>query len=219
MTRYLYRHAIGGLFHVDEAYARARLPEGLHPVGFRLDNAILSVMAFDFAESEAGPFTELALMWVVPPDARPGEDLPEVGLYPWFLATSTEASRRLASDRLHLPVVDVDIRCVFDRQGARETVEVSDPEGRLLRLEVERAKLAPTSRLFQCFARGPGGLYQAPVYMQGWLGEHEEERGRLEVDDHPRIQGLAAALADDVPFREQVVEGGQEDFGAMGRWP
>ncbi len=218
MTRYLYRHAIGGLFHLDEDYARARLPGGLHPLGFRLGQAIFSLMAFDFVDSEAGSFTELALMLLVPPDARPGQGLPEIGLYPWLLATSTAASRELAQERLRLPVYAQDIRCDFARGGSRESVEISDAQGTILKLEVSRCDLKPTARLFQCFAQGPEGLYQAPVQMQGWLGEHEEERGRLELSDHPLLAGLDDALSDEVPFREQLVEGGQEDFGAMEHW-
>ena len=219
MTRYLYRHAIGGLFHVDERWARARLPASLHPIGFRLDQAIFSLMAFDFVDSEAGPFTELALMLLVPPDGRPGQDLPEVGLYPWLLATSTPASRALAAERLLLPVHPKDIRCDFTRGEARESVEISDEDGLILRLEVARRPLSPASRLFQCFALGPQGVvHQAPVRMQGWLGEHEEEVGLLALEGHPLLDGLDLALGDDVPFREQLVEGGQEDFGAMEAW-
>lgn len=218
MTRYLYRHAIGGLFHVDEGFARERLPGALPPLGFRLGSAIFSLMVFDFVDSEAGPFTELALMLVVPPDARPGQALPEVGLFPWLLATSTAASRELAASRLRLPVHPRDIACRFARDAATEHVEVVEGGRTALRLRVTRRSLAPAERLYQCFARGPEGLYQAPVRMQGWLGEHEEETGLLTLSDHPLIADLAGALADDVPFREQVVEGGQEDFGAMEVW-
>jgi hypothetical protein len=218
MTRYLYRHALGGLFHVDEGFARARLPAALSPFGFRLGNAIFSLMVFDFVDSEAGPFTELALMLIVPPGARPGQPLPEVGLFPWLLATSTPASRELAASRLRLPVHPRDIECHFERDAGSERVEVVEGGRTVLRLRIGRRPLAPTERLFQCFARGPAGLYDAPVRMQGWLGEHEDETGLLTLGEHPIVADLAAALADDVPFREQVVAGGQEEFGAMEVW-
>jgi hypothetical protein len=214
MTRYLYRRAVGGLFHVDEGWARSLLPPSLSPLGARLGSAMLSLVVFDFVQSEAGPFTELASMLLVPPDVRRGEPFPEVGLYPHLLCTSSQASRVLARDRLRLPVDPTDIEARFERDGDRERVEVLAGGERVLALAVTRRHGRFASRLFQCFTMHDQ-LQRAPVRMEGWVGEHEEETGRLELGSHPLVAGLARALADEVPFREQVVEGGQEDFGEM----
>ena len=92
--------------------------------------------------------------------------------------------------------------------------EVRIDDQLLLELSIRSRKTEPTSRLFQCFTQ-QDNLYQAPVWMQGWLAEHEEEAGLLKPGEHPWGLELDDMLDDVVPFREQFVEGGQEDFGEM----
>lgn len=215
MTRYAYRQALGAFFHVDESFVRSRLPRSLMPLGARAGSAILSALVFDFIDSEAGPFTELALMWVVPPEARAGLELPLIGVYPFLLATSTEASRDLARGRLRLPVQDTLIETRFSQEGPMHHAEVLTDGERLLRLAVKKGRTGEsTSRLYQCFAQ-QDPLFDAPVQMRGWVAEHQEEVGRLELSDHAWVRGLESALEDNVPFREQFVENGLEDFGDM----
>ncbi len=218
MIHFIYRKVVGALFHVDESFARNLLPEGLHPLDFRLGSAICSLMVFDFVESEVGPYTELAMTLYVPPDARPHEPMPEVGIFPWVLATSTEPSRRLAEERLSLPGYPQDVTARFESEGASERVEVFEGEQPVLRLEVETRNTKRTERLFQCFTRGPEGILHSPVTMSGSFAEHEEELGSLELFEHPLVSDLDRALADDVPFREQVAEAGRQTFEGMERW-
>lgn len=218
MIRFLYRRVVGGLFHVDADFARARLPKGLEPLDFRLDHAVCSVTAFDFVESDAGPYTELALMIYVPPDVRPGRPIPEVGLFPWVLATSTKASRDLAYDRLYMPGYDGDVVTTFERDDDGDTVYVTEGDRPILRMNVARRDVKPHDRLFQAFSAGPNGLYQSPVTMKSRIGEHELELGHIELFDHPLVAGLDDALADDIPFREQVAEGGEQLFDGMEVW-
>ena len=218
MIQFIYRKVVGALFHVEESFARSHLPAGLHPLDFRLGSAICSLMVFDFVDSEVGPYTELAMTLYVPPDARPGEPMPEVGIFPWILATSTEPARRLAAERLSLPGYPRDVGARFESDGTSERVEVFEGEQPILSLQVEKRNHKRTERLFQCFTRGSEGLLQSPVTMAGGFAEHEEELGRLELFDHPLVAALDRALDDEVPFREQVADAGQQTFRGMERW-
>ena len=61
-------------------------------------------------------------------------------------------------------------------------------------------------------------MYQSAVTMKSPIGEHELELGEIELFDHPLVAELDAALADEIPFREQVAEGGEQAFDGMEFW-
>lgn len=215
MTRYGFRQALGGFFAVDTAALRRHLPGGLSPIEVHPGQSVLAVTIFEFVESEVGGYGELVISAVVPPFATRDEALPDAAFFPLALATTTPASRRHAAERWHLPEhpTCLDIRFEVGANAAEAFVE---DEGRpVLRLRVGRTRATASHRSYQCFSRDRGAIYRVPIDIVGPLDEHEEDRGILELVDHPVTASIAAALDDPHPFREQYMGAGEQRFGEL----
>lgn len=215
MTRYGFRSGLGGLFHADARKAAALLPEGLTLVESHPGLGVLVVNIFDFDASEVGPYQELVVSLVVLPWAPRGEPLPFSAVFPVLLATNTDASREHAAERWRLPKLDRCLSIEVDLGADSRVVVVRDERQTLLRLRVTGTKLVETRRTYQCFSADTQHLYRVPIEIVGALSEHEDERGHLELGDHPLAATIAPLLDDPIPFCEQCIGTGEERFGEL----
>jgi len=215
MTRYGFRQAVGGLFLAGEGALRTRLPEGLWPLQAMPGFGVLAITAFDFVESEVGPYTELVFSVLVPPWAPSDEDLPDAAYYPFFLATNTEAARAHAAERWRLPAHDRCLGIKFERDGDRRCVHVSDGPTPALQLTVDTLGGSPQTRRYLCFSAAGSTLYRVAIDIRGSLDEHEEESGLLELFEHAVADEVSGMIEDDVPFREQYMDQGEQRFADL----
>ena len=139
--------------------------------------------------------------------------MPRAALYPFLVATTTRASRQHGIEVWRLPHHDRDLEIAFDRGERRVTVTASEGRRRLLALTVfdaPEANWQSVEHRYQTFSRDDSGSYLSALEMSGPFMEHEEERGRLELE--PRAFSAAFDLGDidPVPFREQWMKDGVE---------
>lgn len=217
INRYEFRSALGGFFHADARRAAAMLPEGLVPLESHPGLAVLAVTVFDFHACEVGPYQELVASIMVVPWAPRGEVLPHAAVFPVLLATSTDAAREHASERQRLPKLDRCLTIEIDRVADGRVAVVRDDRHMLLRLRVTGEKPVESRRSYQCFSADAEHLYRAMIEFEGPMSEHEDERGSLELGDHPLAATLASLLDDPIPFREQCMDAGEERFSEIVR--
>jgi hypothetical protein len=215
MTRYGFSRAFGGFFHADAARLAALLPAGVHPFESHPGLGVLALTVFDFDASEVGSYRELVASVMVPPWAPRGEALPDAAFFPVLLATTTDRSRAHAAQRWKLPELD---RCLAIEVVASDgiaRVEVVDDRRALLRLTVGLALPAASRRFYQCFSRDAEQLHRVGIEIAGPLSEHEDERGELELCEHPLADWLGGLIDDPIPFREQSMGAGEQRFGSL----
>ena len=215
MTRYGFRQAVGAFFLADTSVLRTVLPNQLWPIEARPGYGVVAVTAFEFDETDVGPYGELVLSVLVPPFAGPNQPLPFAAYFPFALATSTEASRAHATERWRLPQYRKCLDISFDRSEQGRQVLVRDGDASVMRLAVGHSRSATAIRPYQCFSRDQEGLFRVDLTIEGAYDEHEEELGSLDLSDHDFMADFAAALDDDIPFREQSIDRGEQRFGDL----
>ena len=214
-TRYGFRNAANGFFEFPTENARLILPPQLEPVEPHHGTSILAMTAFDFSESMVGPYGELVMAVVVSPLVKPGERLPKAAMYPYRVATTTRAAREHAIERWHLPHWMEDVRIDWEPQPGSLTARVS-AEGRpVVELTVTDHSWSPVSQLFQAFMKDDAGRYLANMVFDGPQSEHEDERGKLVLHDHPFNRELQIPDVYDVPFREMWMRDGLQTFDPL----
>src|SRR5688572_14960222 len=178
-TYYRYRMCVGAYFEMPTADARSLIPDHLEPLEVQHERSILAVTAFDFTESLIGPYQEVVLAVVVPPMVEPGKPLPKAAFFPFMVGTSTEASRKHAMERWHLPHYMQDLDIEFQERSGEMTVHVRDGEAPVLDLTVTDFDFEPTRNVYSCFTVDEKSRYKVNIYMQAPHTEHEEERGSV----------------------------------------
>jgi len=212
LTRYGYRNAISAFVEFPTENARRILPAGLEPAELHHGASVLSMTAFDFTESEVGPYGEVVMSVIVAPLVQPGERLPKSAFYPFLVATTTRAAREHAIERWHLPHWMEDVEIAFAREGASLTARVRVDSAPVAELSVGEHSWQAVSHLYQSFMRDGSGAYFAKVLMEGAQSEHEEETGRLALHAHPFHKELVIDEVSDVPFRELWMRDGVQSF-------
>lgn len=214
-TRYGFSDGINGFFEFPTENARRILPSHLEPVELHHGSSILAMTAFNFTQSEVGPYGEVVMAVIVAPLVTPGERLPKAAYYPYIVATTTKASRDHAIQRWHLPhwMQDVEIR--FERESPIVTVRVRADAEPLADLTIAEHSWAPASFLYQSVMKDEAGAYVAHMLFEGELSEHEDEKGRIVLYDHPFHKGLEIAEVSDVPFRETWMRNGVQTFDPL----
>jgi hypothetical protein len=157
--------------------------------------------AFDFTESEVGPYGEVVMSVIVAPLVKPGEKLPKSAFYPYLVATTTKAAREHAIERWHLPHWMEDVEIAFRPEGAP-----------VAELTITDHSWSPVSHLYQSFMNDGSGAYLANITMEGKQSEHEEESGRLQLFEHPFNQDVAISAIYENPFRELWMRDGVQAF-------
>jgi len=214
-TLYTYRNAVGGFFDFPVEQARAILPKDLHPVELHHGSAILSVMAFDFTESEVGAYQELILGILVSPRVEPGTPMPHSAFYPYLLGTTTTASREHAIERWHLPHYMKDIGMSMEVEGDHERIVVKawDEDTPIAEMTITSHGWREAGQTHQSFMRDEEGSFLAQISMQGGLSETEDESGRLQLFPH----AMTAPIGDldevsELPLREIWMRDGLQTF-------
>jgi len=212
LTTYEFEHCVGAMFQMSTASARAILPEHLQPLEVQHTRSVLAVLAFRFTGSEVGAYDEVVLSVVTPPRMEPGQPLPSAAFYPFMLATSTEAARRHAMERWHLPHHMKDLSFSFESQGGVMRTRVTDEGAPVLELTVSEHSFEPVSRLYHCFMIDGDERLKVNIFMNADHAQHEEETGELLLFDHPMTEALRGADVSSYPFREEWYGAGIQTF-------
>lgn len=212
LTRYGYRNAISGFFEFPTENARRILPRHLEPAELHHGSSIFSMTAFDFTESEVGPYGEVVMSVIVAPLVKPGEKLPKSAFYPYLVATTTRAARDHAIERWHLPHWMEDVEVAFRQDGRSIGVRVAVGGAPVAELTITDHSWGPVSHLYQSFMKDDSGAYLANITMEGKQSEHEDESGRLKLFEHPFNQDLVLSEIYENPFRELWMRDGVQSF-------
>lgn len=216
LTRYGYRNAISGFFEFPTENARRILPRHLEPVELHHGTSIFSMTAFDFDKSEVGEYGEVVMSVIVSPFVKPGERLPKSAFYPYLVATTTQVAREHAIERWHLPHWMEDVQVAFVPEGGLLTARVRDAQGAAIaEMTIHQHSWSPVEHLYQSFMKDEQGAFQANILMAGEQSEHEDERGRLVLHEHPFNEALDIAEVYDVPFRELWMRAGMQTFDPL----
>ncbi len=211
-TYYGFRNCVGAFFEMPTADARKILPPHLQPMELQHTRSIFAIMAFEFTESEVGPYEELVLSVIVPPMVEPGRALPKAAFYPFIVGTSTEASRLHAIERWHLPHYMKDLDIGFDQSDGQMEVKVRDEGAPVVDLLVTDYQYEPVRYLYNSFMVDGDERFKANIYMEAPHSEHEEEAGSLTLYEHPMVEALTIPDIATYPFREQWYQAGRQTF-------
>ena len=214
-TRYSFRNAINGFFEFPTDNARRILPSHLEPVELHHGTSILAMTAFDFTESVVGPYGEVVMAVVVAPLVKPGERLPKAAMYPYRVATTTKAAREHAIERWRLPHWMEDVRIDWSDAAHGMTALVAADGEPVAELSITDHSWSSVSQLFQAFMRDDAAAYLAQMVFDGEQSEHEDEKGRVVLHEHPFNRELQIADVYEVPFREMWMRGGVQTFDPL----
>jgi hypothetical protein len=217
-TYYRYRLCVGAYFEMPTADARSLIPDHLEPLEVQHERSILAVTAFDFTESLIGPYQEVVLAVVVPPMVQPGRPLPKAAFFPFMVGTSTEASRQHAMERWHLPHYRSNLDISFDETPGEVIVHVRDAGSPVLDLTVTDFDFEETRNVYSCFTVDNGHHFKVNIYMDAPHTEHEEERGSVQLHEHPMTAGLSIDEINTYPFREEWYRAGMQTFELLERF-
>lgn len=211
-TYYGFDKCVGAFFEMATSEARKVLPSHLEPLEKQHERSIFAITAFHFTESEVGEYDEVVLAVIVPPIVEPGKPLPKAAMYPFMVATSTEAAREHAIARWHLPHIMKDLQIDFIESEGQMKVEVRDDGAPVLDLVVTEFESVPARNQYSVFTVGDDERFKVNIYMDAPHSEHEEERGRLTLYDHPFMGGVDPTEVDSYPFREEWYKKGLQTF-------
>jgi len=214
-TRYSFANAVNGFFEFPTENAKRILPAHIEPFELHHGSSIFAMTAFDFTESMVGAYGEVVMGVIVPPLVKPGERLPKSAFYPYRVATTTRAAREHAIERWHLPHWMEDIGLAWSKQGRSITARVTADGEPVAELTIEDHQWTTVSQLFQAFMKDDGGAYLANMVFDGPQCEHEDEKGKLVLHDHPFNRELAISEVYDVPFREMWMKDGLQTFDPL----
>jgi hypothetical protein len=212
LTRYGYRDAISGFFEFPTENARRILPAHLEPVEVHHGTSVFAMTGFDFTESEVGPYGELVMAVLVSPLVDAGHPFPKSAMFPYLVATTTRAAREHAIERWHLPHWMEDVEVRFDRAADHLDVHVRADGAPVVDMTIYQYQWNPVSHLHQSFMKDGDANYLAQITMAGPHSDHEDEKGRLKLHDHPFNKALSIPDVYDVPFREQWMRDGVQTF-------
>jgi hypothetical protein len=212
LTKYEFQQCVGAMFEMDTAHARKILPAHLQPLEVQHTRSVLAVLAFQFTESEVGPYDEVVLSIVTPPRMEPGHPLPTAAFYPFMLATSTEAARIHAIERWHLPHFMQDLSFSFHPEDGRVRTRVTDGDEPVVELTISEHAFEPVKRLYHCFMVNGEERLKVNIFMDAEHSQHEEETGSLVLHDHPLTKALLQADVSPYPFREECYGPGVQTF-------
>ena len=197
-----YSDIISGYFEFPTDNARRLLPAHLEPFELHHGSSILSVTVLDAPTSPAGPHRQILMGVAVVPLVKGDGPLPKAAVYPYMVATNNAMVRQFAGNLFHLPHWNEDVTIDVAKSGRSITGTVKAGADTVVELTVSEYEWEPADFLYQCFTKDASGAYVGNVRLKGELSEHEEETGKLVLQDHPFNTGLLIADVYDVPFRE-----------------
>jgi len=216
LTRYGYSNAINGFFEFPTENARRILPQGMEPVEVHHGTSVLAVTVFHFDESEVGEYGEVVYAVLVPPFVEEGR-LPKGAFYPWQVATTTEAARKHAIERWHLPhwMEDIESELEPGDDGRSLTARVKAEGTVALEMTITDHSWDQVSHLYQSFQQDDSGKYMCNILFEGEKSEHEEETGRIELHDHTFNKDISIGDVFEQPFREMWMRKGHQLFDPL----
>jgi hypothetical protein len=217
LTTYEFKHCVGAMFEMSTADARKILPPHLQPLEVQHSRSVLAVLAFRFTESEVGAYDEVVLSVVTPPRIQPGMPLPKSAFYPFMLATSTEAARRHAIERWHLPHYMKDLEFSFEARDGQMRTRVLDEGAPVLELTVSEHSFEPVTNPYHCFMVNGEERLKVNIFMNADHSQHEEETGDLILYEHPMTEALTLEEVSSFPFREEWYGPGIQTFEEVER--
>jgi hypothetical protein len=200
------------MFEMSTADARKILPSHLHPLEVQHTRSVLAVLAFQFTDSEVGPYDEVVLSVVTPPRVEPGKRLPQAAFYPFMLATSTEAARMHAIERWHLPHYMKDLEFSFEDSDGAMKVGVFDEGSPVLEMRVSQHEFHAVNYPYHCFMVNGDERLKVNIFMNAPHSQHEEETGELVLHEHPMTELLSLSEVSSYPFREEWYTAGVQTF-------
>lgn len=212
VTRYDFSRAVSAFYEMPTELTRDLLPRDLQPLEAHHGSSIFAVTAFDFTQSMVGPYQEIVLAIIVPPLIESGGDFPKSAFYPFLLGTSTPEARAHAIERWHLPHFMADIAVDFAESDGTVNVSVREGDKPILDYSVTEHQWEEVDHLYQCHMKDDAGQYKVDIHMRGQFCEHEEERGTLDIHDHPMCEKLDASEIAAFPFRELWMKQGHQLF-------
>ncbi len=217
LTTYEFKQCVGAMFEMSTADANVLLPSHLQPLEVQHTRSVLAVLAFQFTNSEVGPYDEVVLSVVTPPRGDPGKPIPKAAFYPFIVGTSTEASRQHAIERWHLPHYMEDLAFGFEESGGQMTVTVREKDSPILRLTLTDHEFHPVVNPYHCFMMNGEERLKVNLYMDAPHSQHEEETGELVLFEHPMTSGLTREEVSSYPFREEWYQAGIQTFEEVER--
>jgi hypothetical protein len=211
-TYYAYRLCVGAYFEMPTSDARALIPDHLQPLEVQHERSILAITAFDFTESQVGPYHEVVLAVVGPPIVEPGKPLPKAAFFPFMVGTTTAASREHAIGRWHLPHYMKDLDITLEGEEGEVSVTVRDDGKPVLDLTVTDFEFETSKNAYSCFTIDGQDRYKVNIFMEAPHTEHEEEKGSLTLYEHPMTAGLTIDDVEVYPFREEWYRSGMQTF-------
>ncbi len=212
LTRYHFKNAVNGFFEMSRDHAKRLVPSHLEPMELRHSIGVFAVTAFDFTQSEVGPYTELVMAVITPPRIGVGGEFPRSAFYPFVVATSTEAARLHAIERWHLPHYMADIAVEFHEENGGMRVHAHEKGRPILDMAVSAHKWSAVNHLYQAFTVDSPSRFKADIHMEGSFTEHEEESGELVLHPHPMCESVLNADVASYPFRELWMRDGVQTF-------
>jgi hypothetical protein len=210
VTRYGFSTAISAFFEIQTDLATVLLPPHLQPLETQRGTGIFAVTAFDFTESMVGAYQEIVLAVIVPPVVKADAQFPKSAFYPFLVGTSTMASREHAIERWHLPHYMEDVAIDFAQESDSVGVRVHEDGRPILDMEISQHRWEKADDLYQSFMVDGKRNLKVDIHMQGTFSEHEEEKGRIEIHDHPMTERLDPEEIETVPFRELWMRAGMQ---------
>ena len=217
LTTYEFEHCVGAMFEMSTADARKILPSHLQPLEVQHSRSVFAVLAFRFTESEVGAYDEVVLSVVTPPRIQPGKPLPKAAFYPFMLATSTEAARRHAIERWHLPHYMKDLEFSFEARDGQMRTQVMDDGAPVLEFTVSEHSFEPVTNPYHCFMVNGEERLKVNIFMNAAHSQHEEETGELFLHEHPMTEALTLEDVSSFPFREEWYGPGIQTFEEVER--
>jgi hypothetical protein len=212
LTRYHFKNAVSAFFEMSRDHARRVLPAHLEAMEVKHSLGVFAVTAFDFTQSEVGAYQELVLAVITPPRIGVGGEFPRSAFYPFAVGTSSEASRRHAIERWHLPHYMADIAVEFRLEEGSVDVRAHENGRAILDLTVNAHKWTSVNHLYQSFMIDAQRRFKADIHMEGAFTEHEEESGSLVLHPHPMCEPVLNADVASFPFRELWMRDGVQTF-------
>ena len=217
-TRYGFENCVGGFFEFSADDARRILPSHLQPIEAQHERAVMAVLAFQFTESEVGPYDELVMAIITPPLVGEGQLLPKAAFFPFMVATSTSESRAHAIERWRLPHHMANLDFSFTENDGKMEVVVSEGGSAILEMTVTEYAFNPANNPYHCFTtdaavnNGNDGRYKVNIFMNAPHSEHENENGSLTLHEHPMTSMLTIDEVNAWPLREEWYRAGVQTF-------
>lgn len=209
---YRFQTGVSAFFEMATSDARAILPEHLEPMEVRHQRSILSVTAFLFDDSVVGPYTELMFSVIVPPTIAQWGQHAKAGFYPFLAATSSDAARRIKSERFHFPYHEQSIDAQFIETDDLVRIRVFGAGDPILDLSVTPGAWETTTHLLQGFMMHGEERFRTTLQISGDYSMHENEGGQMTLFPHAITADLLSHEVSPYPFREHWFKNGTEVF-------